>query len=181
LPEEADKVFSAFWRGFRAFIARILPVITAFGLTYGAIDRFWGETISAWKAVPERLDRIEARLGEVPELPFVEFMPTARMWPETVQAGDTVRIVYVLRRNRDCAMTVDRQFQRVSASSIDPALSTTERAATPPLTVGYEVFTVPLSIPASIGPGLYAYKPVLRCEGEQPVEPPAVFFEVVSQ
>lgn len=178
MPDQTKSTWGKLWREFLLFLIRLAPVITAFMIVYGAIDRQWGETINAWKEMPERLDRIEARLGEVPELPFVEFMPTARMWPETVQAGDTVRIVYVLRRNRDCAMTVDRQFQRVSASSIDPALSTTERAATPPLTIGYEVFTVPVTVPASIGPGLFAYRPVLRCDGEQPVEPPAVFFEV---
>jgi len=162
------------------FLVRLAPVITAFAIVYGAIDRRWGETIHAWKAMPERLDRIEERLGEITPIPFVEFLPTARMWPETVRAGAAVRIVYVLRRNRDCAMTVDRQFQRVSASSIDPALSSTSRAATPPLTLGYEVFTVPVAIPETIAPGLYAYRPILRCKDEPPISPPPTFFEVVA-
>src|SRR5690625_5048598 len=95
--------FAGWWRGLSTFAARLIPICTVFGFAYaGAVYR-WGDTINAWQDMPERLDRIEERLGEIVPVPFVEFLPTARMWPEVVRAGAAVRVVYVLRRNRDCA------------------------------------------------------------------------------
>src|SRR5690625_2057367 len=172
--------FAGWWRGLSTFAARLIPICTVFGFAYaGAVYR-WGDMINAWQDMPERLDRLEERLGEIVPVPFVELLPTARMSPAVVRAAVAVRIVFVLRRNPACAMTGDRQFQRVSAGSIDPPLSSTSRAATPPLTLGYEVFTVPVAIPETIAPGLYAYRPILRWKDEPPISTPPTFFEVVA-
>lgn len=162
------------------FIRRLAPLVAVFGGLGAAGWGIAGDTIMAWAQLPDRVAAIEARLPEPVDAPFVEFSGQASIWPERVRAGQSVRIVYMARRNRSCNTTIDRRFQRVMTAFPDPDLSSQGRAPVAALTMGYEIFSAGMQIPDDIGPGIYAYRPVLTCPGERPVMPPPIFFEVVG-
>lgn len=160
-----------------AFFRQMGPVVAGITAIVAPIWFLADDVVNEWMAMPSRIASIEKRLGE-PRTPFVEFRGSARMWPEQVIPGQTVLVSYLLRRNRNCETVVERRFQRVNDAVIDPQLITRGPAVETPLTLDFALSTEVLTIPGNILPGMYAYRPVLYCNGELPVIPPVIFFEV---
>lgn len=74
--------------------------------------------------------------------------------------GETVQLMYFLRRNVTCRTQLDLDFLEVNRNIVYSAGQTIARQA--PVTDGYISFPVDILIPPSIPDGVYSYWPTAR-------------------
>jgi hypothetical protein len=98
----------------------------------------------------------------------------------TIQPGDTIFVLYSLRRNANCSTRLERRFYNVENNTYfiaDPTF-----AIRAPVTYEFNLFSVPVSLPEDLPAGRYVYAPILTAVecgvyGEQ-IVPPSTVFEV---
>ena len=78
-----------------------------------------------------------------------------------IRAGNTINIVYVLRRNASCSTDVTVQFFDHDNNVIRGSLNYTIRATQAPVSKEFSIFTVPVRLPDNMPDGNFSYAPII--------------------
>lgn len=102
------------------------------------------------------------------------------------QAGGTVPIQFLLRRNKPCATDIEVRFARAPEGSIDTSLTYVIPATRAPITADFQTFTVSVRLPEGMAPGRYAYTALavaspFECPEERPVTTLSEYFDVIEK
>lgn len=118
-----------------------------------------------WAELPAKVVRVERQLDEVlgqigdARPSVMDFRGGAIVAEQHVQQGDSITVVYVMRRTIDCQTTIRVRFFDHRRNTILSQHSNEVAGNQPPVSSNYSAFHVPVLIPTGLPPGAYSYFP----------------------
>lgn len=157
--QDLDQTGKTTWRYQLMAIARDTLTVSAVVSLLATVAWFFVRPYALpFLTLPEKVAEINARLAPLSSPELVEFRGSGLLVNGSKFTHDgTVRIMYNLRRNADCATEVEYSF--VNANTGSKVTTGTGRAVQAPVTEGFTYFILNLPIPDSLLPGKYSYFP----------------------
>lgn len=137
-----------------------------------------------WAAIPDRIAAVEASMQTLASArpAVVVFSGAGIVSAPTVAAGESLTVVYVLRRTIACETTVNMRFWDHDTNTVIAGPSMP--AVRSPVSPDFGPFAVRVKIPDELPPGHYSYLPEivpLNCGVYGAITPPmSETFEVVK-
>lgn len=142
-------------------VARDVLTISAVVSVLGGI--FWTLTrpyLAPFLDLPQKVAEINARLAPIAQPHLVEFKGIGLVINQNkMVTGETLRILYNLKRNADCTTDVEQIFVNVDTGA--KTLTSTIRATQAPVSNDFSSFILELPIPSNLPDGRYSYFPRL--------------------
>jgi hypothetical protein len=195
------EVWIAIGSGAKKFATGLLLAVSAGGVVIGGsmtvarpyIDAwFQGEFLEASEPIlvairklQESNDRLASQIALVDPRELLEFNGAPILLRESVRRGETIPVLYSLRRTEDCPTTIIVQFVSGELQRVDTALTYSIEATRSRVSRDFGNFVVDVRIPAGTQPGRYSYQPVAvpeNCGGgnRRIAVPPTRLFEVTE-
>lgn len=183
--------FSSALRGWLVNTASLIGSISALvGISWVLFGGFVDDYLSGReKLIIERLDVIEKSISAVKAsiggAAYIEFNGRGNIpIKQDYQPGQSVTIMYNLRRNLPCRTTVQVRFMNGRTMQVDSSLTYEIPATQARVLPDFSNFPVQVRLPGDIPPGEWAYAPLLLpedCNNQRPIEPPVSDFFTVTK
>lgn len=130
----------------------------------------------------DNIESLSIRLSDSLDPRIINFETRAEVLEDQVRPGDTISVLYFMRRNASCQTILEPVFYNINTNTPYPGtLRYTQRA---PVTSTYILFPVAVSIPDNLPDGEYVYSPYIEPEDcgiyRRLRVPPTESFMVVS-
>lgn len=159
------------WKGVGSAAKGAAALVAAIGVVWAAlwwalqprVDEYFDTKLAQFRLelvdISTKLTRIEQALPS--PKPFVEFVGNATHEQGVYHAGETIELLYLLRRNLACPTTVNAQFWSYESNTVASELSYQFQATQAATSIDFGLFAVRIRVPEGMKPGVYSYAPLL--------------------